>query len=108
MCKILTLNPVVFISNLYENYKRNQDELKRKKLEIIYSYFFKIYYKMALVEEKTTRAFSKVDLPEFLYEEKRNKYARKKTLNVVLEIIRRNEINSFYPISKINKRRLAK
>lgn len=100
MQNVLFLHPLVFFSNLYENYKSNQNELKRKKIEFIYSKIFAYYYKIEKIAAQSTRVFSSVDIPECIYNKNIEQRAREIALNKILKIIEKNEIDKVYSIVK--------
>lgn len=90
--EIRTLPAIVFLSNLYENYKREQDDIKRHKLCFLYRQAYNNFYEQYLIQH-TLRARFEIDLPPFLYAERD---AREKAMEVVLQVAKNNRINQCY------------
>lgn len=90
--KIKTLPAVVFLSNLYENYKREQNEIKQMKLRFLYEQAYNNFYEQFLLRH-TLRSRFEIDLPSFLYAERD---ARAKAIEVVLQVAKNNRVNQCY------------
>jgi len=90
--KIKTLPAVVFLSNLYENYKQKQDDIKQRKLCFLYRQAYNNFYEQYLIKH-TLRCKLEIDLPPFLYAERD---ARAKAIEVVLQVAKDNRINQCY------------
>ena len=90
--EIRTLPTVVFLSNIYENYEREQDELKQRKLCFLYRQAYNNFYEQFLIQH-TLRCKFEIDLPPFLYAERD---ARAKAIEVVLQVAKNNKIDQCY------------
>lgn len=46
--KKATLNPIAWVKNLYEKYKQSQDDLMKKKIDLLYKNTYKFYLDLYL------------------------------------------------------------
>lgn len=90
--EIKTLPAVVFLSNLYENYKSEQNEIKQMKLRFLYDQAYNNFYEQFLLQHSLRCKFE-IDLPPFLYAERD---ARAKAIEVVLQVAKNNRVNQCY------------
>lgn len=94
-----------FIHNLYEEVKKKQDEILRKKTNFLYREAYRYYLDLYLIRTANER---RVDLPAFLYEQgvvicSEAKYNAEK---VMLEVIKDGRVNHCYTkrIKELRKR----
>lgn len=95
MVKIINFPLQNFFHKVFEEAKRKQDDIKRKKTEFLYReayrYFLDLYL-MKIVKEKV------VDFPAFMYEAGLVicKEAQTNAEQVMLDVIKQNRIDSCY------------
>lgn len=89
--KVINLKPIVFISNLYENYKREQNDLMKHKINFLYRQAYRYFYDI-----QETVKIQGVDLPSFIYEIKRQKFAEEHAKKAMLEVIADKRVNECY------------
>ena len=100
MTNVKTLQPIVFLSNIWEDYKRKQDDIKRRKLIFLYREAYKNFYSQCYIQHQIRIIKSgKVDLPAFEYA-KRD--ARAAAIEVVMTVAKNNRINQCYT-ARINE-----
>ena len=104
MAKILQLPTNLFISNLWENYKRKKDELTRKKMmfleEQAYIFFYPQFLKLYADKLKNI-----VDIPEFYYAEKDARAFAKK---IVLDLSIKGRIDRCFKARKAELKKAAR
>lgn len=92
MGELKKLPIVVFFSNLYENYKRKQDELTKYKIEFLFNTAYKHFYNQYLFLH-TKRISNNVDFHPHFYAER---CAKEAALEVILQVIKDGRINRCY------------
>lgn len=92
MAKVLKFPAIVFIGNLWENYKREQDELASKKLNFLYQEAYKNFYEQFLIMH-SFRIGNDVDLHPSLYAKAD---AEVKAREVVLHVAENGRLNQCY------------
>lgn len=92
MAVILKYPPILFVRNLWENYKRQQDELNKRKLNFLYQQAYINFYEQLLIKH-TLRIGEDVDFHPSIYA-KREAEARAK--EVVLKVAADGRINHCY------------
>lgn len=103
MNNIFTMPIAVFFNNILENYKRKQDDLMKKKIEFLYHQAYQYFYDI-----QETKKLADIDLPYFVYDEKRKKIAKEKATETMLEVIRENRVNQCYQKRVKELRRIQK
>ena len=106
--KVEKIEKVKLIPNLFTNllnqYKKRQDELKQKKIDFLKNEAFKYFYDLL-----ETPQIADVDLPEFIYEEQRRRIAYENASKAMLDVIANNRLNECYKKRiqeiKLNKKR---
>lgn len=96
-----------FFHQVFEEIKRKQDDIKRKKTEFLYREAYRFFldeYLMRIARERI------VDLPDFMYETGRVicKEAQYKAEKAMLDVIKQNRINQCYTkrVNEIKKLKL--
>lgn len=92
MTNILKLPAFVFISNLWENYKRKQDELTKFKMRFLEREAYKNFYDQ-LLTQYTLKLKGTVDFHPSIYAKK---IAKAKAREVVLQVAKDGRINHCY------------
>lgn len=92
MSKLKKLPLIVFLSNLYENYKNKQDELTKRKIEFLFDTAYKNFYEQYLILH-TIRIGNNVDFHPDFYAVRS---AKKAAMQVILQVIKDGKINYFY------------
>lgn len=95
MNKVIKMPLHRFFHQVFENIKKNQDDIKRKKIEFLYKQAYRFFldsYLMKIVERGT------VDFPPYMYETGKIicQEAQAKAEQAVLEVIRANKVNYCY------------
>jgi hypothetical protein len=78
-------------SGLLNQYRAKQHEIKQKKIDFLTSEAYKYFYDSLEVPK-----VADVDLPEFVYEEKRKELAYQYTHKALLEVIANGRLNACY------------
>ena len=100
--KKISFIPNLF-SNLLKQYKAKQDELKQKKINFLtreaYQYFYDLLEFPKLAD---------VDLPEFIYEEQRKKWAYQKASQALVDVIAEGRLEEYYAkrMKELKKQRI--
>lgn len=98
-------------TRLVDAYKKKQDEIKQRKIEILTQAAFKHYLDLLETETKIFKVpyLNEVDLPEFMYRIKRERIAKEQANKVMMDIIKNNRVDECYrqykKFLKQNKRR---
>ncbi len=91
-------------TNLLNQYKKRQDELKQRKIDFLKNEAFKYFYDLL-----ETPQIADVDLPEFIYEEQRRRIAYENASRAMLDVIANNAVEECYKKRiqeiKLNKKR---
>ncbi len=102
MTNIQKLPAFVFISNLWENYKRKQDELTKFKMRFLEHEAYKNFYDQ-LLTQYTLKLQGTVDFHPSYYAKKA---AEAKAREVVLQVAKDGRINQCYRarVNELRKR----
>ena len=92
MGELKKLPVIVFLSNLYENYKRKQDVLTKRKIEFLFDTAYKHFYDQYLILH-TIRIGDDVDFHPHFYAARDAKAA---AYEVILQVIKDGRINACY------------
>lgn len=92
MGELKKLPVIVFLSNLYENYKRKQNELTKRKIEFLFDTAYKHFYDQYLILH-TIRIGDDVDFHPHFYAARDAKAA---AYEVILQVIKDGRINACY------------
>lgn len=89
---ILQMPCFVYINKLWEDYKRQQDDLTKKKMHFLEQQAFNNFYEQFLILHKN-RIGHNIDLPAYFYAKKD---AEAKAREVVLQVAANGRINQCY------------
>lgn len=92
MGELKKLPVIVFLSNLYENYMRKQNELTKRKIEFLFDTAYKHFYDQYLISH-TIRIGDDVDFHPHFYAARDAKAA---AYEVILQVIKDGRINACY------------
>ena len=88
--KKVSVIPNLF-SNLLNQYKAKQDEIKRKKINFLTNEAYNYFYDLLECPQ-----VADIDLPEFIYEEQRKKLAYQKASEALMEVIAEGRVEQCY------------
>ena len=103
--KVQKVSNVRVVPNIFtmllELYKREQDEIRAKKIKFLTEQAEEFYY--SLLE---TPEIADVDLPEFIYEEQRKRLAKELASKAMLSVIKDDRVDKCYAarIKEIKRR----
>ena len=84
-----------FLSNIFSNllnqYRQKQDEIRQKKIKFLFNEAYNYFYDLL----ECPRAIG-IDLPGFIYEEQRKKLAYEKASKALFEVITDDRLNKCY------------
>lgn len=89
-CKKVSILPNLF-SNLLKQYKEKQDEIKKKKINFLMQEAYRYFYDLLEFPK-----LSDVDLPEFIYEERRKRIAYQKASEALIDVIAEGRLEKCY------------
>lgn len=92
MGELKKLPLVVFLSNLYKNYKRKQDELTRYKINFLFNTAYKHFYDQYLILH-TKRIGTNIDFHPHFYAVRSAKEA---ATDVILQVIKDGRVDNCY------------
>ena len=95
-----------FFSNVLKKYKQKIDEIKNRKINILFDVAYKYYYD--LFENQMilkVQSNYEVDIPDFIYEIAREKRAKEKASEAVMDIVKANRVGECFKLYKQNQRR---
>jgi len=101
---------VVQMPNLFTNLlnacRKKMDEIKHRKINILYRiayrYYFDLFESKKIFKKQTG---NEVDIPDFIYEITREKTAKEKASEAVMDIVKANRVGECFKLYKQNQRR---
>ena len=104
--KILKFPLISFLTNVFAEAKKRQDDIQRRKIEYLYQETYRYYLDLYLV-----KTVNDVDFPQFMYETGLIicKEAKEAALKVMLQVIEEGRVNKCYTkrlesIKKLSRR----
>ena len=104
--EVREVRKVIQMPNLFtiilNTYKKKQDEIKQRKIKILtdaaYKYFLGLLKNEKLLSPNP--ALNSIDLPEFIYRERRKKLAREKASEAMMDVIKNNRVDECFKAYK--------
>ena len=94
------LIPNIF-KKLFETYIRKQTELRKKKIEFIYTQAYNFFYDL-----QEPVQVKELDIPEFYYIERNKKQAKSLAYRYLIDVIRNNNVDARYTVCKKRAERM--